>query len=268
MTDNDTERPHPRDASLLTRPAVKHRVVVSLLGVVLVACGQEGARESPTQSTSSESLLAPPEVRQATMVWSSGPGIDLFGTEGVLVRAAREADVVAAYAGIENTYPGFERALSGESRFKYEEGWAPRVPIAGTEYAEIVRIDESPAGFTATVCLDNNQMAVATDGAYVISDGPAYPFLVEFTKLDSDSEMGADGLDPETSRAESDSSGGDHEATWSELNIDVFIGWSVHFPSTTGVVAEACPGTPADRSTIRSETAPVAVAAYPGWPRQ
>ena len=76
----------------------------------------------------------PDQIRDATMVWSAEPGIDLFSDEGVVTRAAEESALIGLMAGLDYAYIGF--ASSSDSTvgpvlgdFEADTG---RGPFAGT----------------------------------------------------------------------------------------------------------------------------------------
>lgn len=154
----------------MTRPSVTahrftHRagrsatLFVLLSSLLLNSCTDSPSSPDPTAQDLAPATYEPPEkVRHATMIWSADSEVDLFGPQAILIRGAREADIVAAYGGPNNTYPGFMNALDPDLHVFYTQG-STAPSIVGTEYARIHSIDERPDGFTALVCVQNSGMA-------------------------------------------------------------------------------------------------------------
>lgn len=146
--------------------------IFSTLPLLLLACSTDSESEAldhamPTRTDDTEAAeyQPPSQVRNATIVWSSGPEIDLSSEYGRLVRAAEEAMIVAFYAGMDSTYPGFARSLPRNNTLDTIQDKSQT--LTGTLRAHILEIAETPSGFEENVCTQQSKFALRrSDGKY------------------------------------------------------------------------------------------------------
>ncbi|WP_157084279.1 hypothetical protein [Millisia brevis] len=247
-----------------------------LLGTLLASgCSAEIPVPTPTEAPDYQ---PPQNVRNATLVWSAQPEIDLLGPEATLTRATREAHLVALYAGPDNAYPGYMEALRPEDRYFYpnDSGLAP---LYGTEHSRIQELSTNPDGFSASICVQPDGLARYTENTYFSSTGPAFLVTYEFV----DRRVNEPHQDTDSSTSESigsttqpNDSGEADEPTWSAPQGNVFVGWQLTFGSLTEDVDGSCeawgrtifPNAPSEPGTVESNTPPPTLPAYPGWARQ
>ena len=100
-------------------------------------------------------------------IWSADPSIDLFDRGAELVRAAVEAATYTRFAGLRQTFPGFEDAIDTERqrrRGSYVDLISPRgrasLGLPRTDFNHITELSVSDSYLSAIVC------------NYVIFDSP------------------------------------------------------------------------------------------------
>ncbi|RJO76538.1 hypothetical protein D5S18_09580 [Nocardia panacis] len=96
-----------------------------------------------------------------TEVWSADTGIDLFSRGAELVRATSEAGYLTQFAGVDKSYPGYNRAVGAPVSWHDEDkseklAWSnpvdPVIPKPGTFYNHITDYAASDTQITASVC--------------------------------------------------------------------------------------------------------------------
>ncbi|MFC0454724.1 hypothetical protein ACFSUH_27655 [Rhodococcus jostii] len=156
-------------------------------------------------------------------VWSADQGIDLFGRGAELVRASYEAGDYTAFVGLENSYPGFGRAVGGEANHgdpaieyfmtSLEAEQSAQAP--GTSFAHITAYESTETSVSATVC---NYQLFPQNGTNISLNPLNMAFRVELERTDDD--PGRPGV-PDADAAEQDPRA--HRVpTW-----NVFEGWKV-----------------------------------------
>ncbi|WP_157084283.1 hypothetical protein [Millisia brevis] len=243
-----------------------------MLGSLISGC----TGDHSTRDTTPTAYEPPENVRNATMIWSAESGIDLVGPEAILVRAAREADVVARYAGPDSTYPGFMDALDPELHdfYGYESGVAA---IYGTQYARLQSLDVSPDGFTALICIQGDGMARLSEGTYVSSNGPAYALMYEFvdrTLTPPERAVAyAPSSIPDTSDEPTATDRPGDQPAWSAPRNNLFTGWTITLRPLSDETNELCdpwgrtlfPDAPPEPETVENSSPPPTLPASPGW---
>lgn len=219
----------------------------------------------------------PDRVRDATMVWSAEPGIDLFSAEGTVIRAAGESLVIGLMVGLDYTYVGFAASSNSEaggplfSLFRADTGQGPFV---GTVHSLIQQIIPTDAGFDVLSCALSVGLDVLVDGKYSpsrLTNGDGQELRSRFVRTG----------DPITSPAAPQSTSlpvGD-ALQWQAPVGNQFGGWEIDGfididPVTSGKgrcapwAQSLYPDAPRiiTRDAYARGTPPPVQPAYPGWP--
>ncbi|MCJ0906383.1 hypothetical protein [Rhodococcus sp. ARC_M6] len=248
--------------------------VGTLVAAVLMGCS--GEADSRSRSASSSVVVEPDSgpvgVRDATVVWSSGVGVDLFDGRGRMVRAAKESDRIGFMVGLSATYPGFADAVEKERARYYANPNLSHRPLVGTHFWHILEIVDTAAGFSATVCAQDSRSAVLKDdGRYVGDSGPASSYQVTFERAPVPPRIGNVLFEPRTQDPGVADPG--DQPQWQYLTEDVFAGWSVTLGGNQSSKwpcmdwgFTVVPDTPKDGTeTVFSDIRPLTLPAYPGW---
>ncbi|APA96500.1 hypothetical protein [Nocardia seriolae] len=130
-------------------------------GAALVACVLVGC------SDTSEPSVAPTTSRERhpdidySYVWSASPGVDLFGRPAELVRATLEASQYAYFVGIDESYPGFQKATqqavdsndpNADALLSLKAVTSPEKPAPHTTFAHITNLSGNDTEVSAFVC--------------------------------------------------------------------------------------------------------------------
>ncbi|MCP9622763.1 hypothetical protein FOH10_04645 [Nocardia otitidiscaviarum] len=236
--------------------------------LLITGCGGSDTSNTPTTSSSarpSGSVYEPPdEVRNATVVWSAEPGIDLFSTAATLARAARESDIIGSYAGLEHTYPGYAKALDRPYATHYDvESY--RGTIAGTMLHHIQRIQDTGDGYLVEYCALPNAYGQLDDGRYRRWYGRGSALAARFTRND-------DAPAPATTTPTATPNPAPDPMHWQAPTYNVFTGWTVSYvvndTSCDDWALSLYPDAPVENEISYSDTPPPVQPAYPGWPTQ
>ncbi|WP_306355989.1 MULTISPECIES: hypothetical protein [unclassified Nocardia] len=206
----------------------------------------------------------PDEVRNATVVWSAEPGIDLFSTAATLMRAADESDVIGRYAGLEHAYPGYAKALELADTPRYEiERY--RGTIAGTLLNHIQRIQDTEDGYLVEFCALSNAYGELRDGRYKMWYGRGTALAARFTR-NNDAPARA------TTTPTTTPSPAPDRLHWQAPTYNVFTGWTISYvesgASCDDWALSLYPDAPVENEISYSDTPPPVQPAYPGWPTQ
>lgn len=208
----------------------------------------------------------PQQVCDTTMVWTAEPGIDLYSSEATLIRAMAEADLIALYAGLDYSYPGYAAALADPARSKrYEESELHRT-VFGTLRSHIQQIQPTENGFHAEYCGLNHESAATSPGAPELSR--------------PNNRGGYKGVDFVRTGAASDTptpyAPAPDRLHWQAPTYNVFDGWTISFEyGEDSAAKQACdswalslfPDLPAGQGdSTPLDTPPAPQPAYPGWP--
>ncbi|WP_213574817.1 hypothetical protein [Rhodococcus sp. USK13] len=131
-------------------------IVCSAVATLIFAsgCGTEPHIEpAPTLGAQDREVLY-------SHVWSADPGVDLFSRGAELVRATYEAGEYTAFVGLENSYPGFGRAVRGEAHhgdpdieyFMTSLKVQTETQAPGTIFGHITAYQSTETSVAATVC--------------------------------------------------------------------------------------------------------------------
>ena len=216
----------------------------------------------------------PDRIRDATMVWSAAPGLDLFSTEGTLARAAYESVAIGWMVGLDYAYIGFAASSSSVpggplySLFRSDTGEGPYV---GTVHGHIQQIIPTDVGFEVVSCLLAVGLDVLVDGKYspsVLTNGGGQELRSHFIRLDGEPSA-------HPSVGPSDAEG----LHWQAPTGNRFSGWKIDDlididPITSGNgrcvpwARSLYPDAPAviPRDAYARDTPPPVQPAYPGWP--
>ncbi|MCZ4080278.1 hypothetical protein O1W68_20225 [Rhodococcus sp. H36-A4] len=262
------------------------RMVEAVLLTILTAlpaCGSPVEDRSLQEPSSTSRLSAdavyvvPNRIRDATMVWSTEPGIDLYSDEGTVTRAALESFAIGMMVGLDYTYLGFAASskIPGGGRlyggFDDDTG---RGPFVGTIHGHIQRIIPTDTGFDVISCLLSVGLDVLADGKYSpsrISNGEGAELRSRFFRTVAETSEA-----PAPSRTATPESGERH---WQAPTGNQFVDWGIDgftdrdpstsgsgrcvpwarslYPDTTPVIA---------RDAYANDNAPPVQPAYPGWP--
>ncbi|KAF0961335.1 hypothetical protein MLGJGCBP_05614 [Rhodococcus sp. T7] len=180
-------------------------------------CGTNSRNEPPAAPTL-QSLKV-----QYSNVWSADQGVDLLGRGAELVRASYEAGDYTAFVGLENSYPGFGRAVGGEAHhgdpdieyFMTALEAENDTQAPGTSFAHITAYETTENSVAATVC---NYYVFPQNGANISLNPLNMAFRVELERTADD--PGQPGV-PDTDPAVQDPRA--HRVpTW-----NVFEGWKI-----------------------------------------
>ncbi len=219
----------------------------------------------------------PEEVRNATVVWSAAPGVDLSTTEARLIRATSESEIIGKAVGFDATYPGFAEALNSRQNRRYESS-DYRGEISGTLYQHILEFDHSVvnSGFIAKTCTLDTAISRLVGGKWVPTGiGTA---LVTYMFTDTVGRM--DGYDLKSYPLEA----GADRFHWQAPSENVFGWWRAYLYDYKGLSKYYGVNTEIDpcvawARTIDPDVAldhpptdyardvrPPAQPVYPGWP--
>ncbi|OZF47250.1 hypothetical protein CH293_19985 [Rhodococcus sp. 14-2470-1b] len=158
-------------------PRLRSVSVASLLAMLAAvsACAPGVVEDTDPMPTSlvrwpaTDVYEAPDQLREATMVWSAEPGIDLFSAEGTLVRASEESFAIGLMLGLDYTYVGFAESSNSPrnagslSGFRDDTGQGPFV---GTIYGHIQQIIPTREGFDVLSCVLGVGLDRVVNGKY------------------------------------------------------------------------------------------------------
>ncbi|WP_259443800.1 hypothetical protein [Rhodococcus sp. DMU2021] len=247
---------------------------------LLASCTPDRAPAPVAPQTIITAEYEPPgQVRSSTFVWSAEPDVDLFDERGRLIRAAQESKIIAYYAGIDVTYPGFAEAL--DPHYAIGISTTLQTSLAGTIRAHILEINDIHEGFKATICSQESNLATRVrDEDYRIKVFSGREEFVEFgpTTEAHRHEKWMQRHEPPRPAPETQylSALPTSEHRWSAPTEDLFTGTglTVTFGSDLGETMHRCeewgrsiePDVP-DRGSelIISPTPPETLPAYPGW---
>ncbi|MFZ2526313.1 MAG: hypothetical protein WAX14_01475 [Rhodococcus sp. (in: high G+C Gram-positive bacteria)] len=260
------------------------RIGVRLLALTVLAtvtaCGSTGTT-APVTSTSTVATTpgdyrVPDNMRTSTVVWSADDGIDLLGEYGTLTRGAVEANRVALGSGLDQSYPGYARAIDRKTVDHYTQFGSDDAPAYGTVYYHISGIEPTENGFVAHTCYQNSNIAyVAGDGRYVrtvYSGAMGSKITFERAEPSTSTSTSSQTTPAATTTADPDATGQPH---WQAPTYDVFVGWNIIRGGWSGQDHTlacrqwgqqfATDAPDLGTAEIRSDTPPDTLPAYPGW---
>ncbi|MRH89494.1 hypothetical protein GFY24_18925 [Nocardia sp. SYP-A9097] len=250
------------------------------IAVTVTACGTTTSNVTATTPAHSDQYQPPTGLRDATMVWSAEPGIDLLDANRKLVRATVEAALVANMEGPSNTYPGFAKAIDHDTAETEQEIFTAQGPqtVFGTAQSRIMSIASTDSGFTAQICSGGWGFAIRQqDGSYLRMRPAPTVQEIEFRRVPPQSQI--QGSDWQSHRDAPPTSGTPPQqpAQWSAPITNVFTGWTIQVSGKwrfetdrpcDAWVHTLDPSAPAVGGRDASEhaaTPPTALPAYPGW---
>ncbi|MFD6858217.1 hypothetical protein ACFWCF_12895 [Rhodococcus sp. NPDC060090] len=216
----------------------------------------------------------PENRRTSTIIWSAEPGIDLFGNEATLARAAIEADAIALANPITTTYLGFARAIDQETKDQYEELPRDTTQHIGTGRFHIMRIEPTDTGFVAHTCRQMSGVAVKNTNGHYSRSVTTGDFNLKFVfeRTTTDTAPAAPRTTEPTSTPPVDSTG---QPQWQAPTYDVFTGWNINIDGSSGRDhTQACrqwghryapEAIGNEYFILTSDTPPDTLPAYPGW---
>lgn len=237
---------------------------------------------NPTTRTSSRwpatvVYEVPEHLRDATMVWSAEPGIDLFSTEGTLTRAALESVAISLMVGLDYAYTGFAASSNSPGGGQLYGGFdndTGRGPFVGTAHGRIQQILPTDTGFDVLSCVLSVGLDVREGGHYSpsrIADGDGTEMRSRFIRS-------TEPVVPPAPRRPTSTSIPD-EVHWQAPTGDQFVGWEIdgltdRDPTTSGNgrcvpwAKSLYPDTPAviPPDAYANDDPPPVQPAYPGWP--
>lgn len=260
------------------------RMVVAVLLTILIAvtaCGSpvedSSLQESSSRSPANAVYAVPDRIRDATMVWSTEPGIDLYSDEGTLTRAALESFAIGMMVGLDYTYLGFTASSKIPGGGRLYGGFdddTKQGPFVGTIHGHIQRIIPTDTGFDVISCLLSVGLDELVDGKYSpsrISNGEGAELRSQFFRTVAET---SEAVAPY--RTATTESGGRH---WQAPAGNEFVGWEIDgftdrdpttsgngrcapwarslYPDTAPVIA---------RDAYARDNPPPVQPAYPGWP--
>ncbi|ORI21117.1 hypothetical protein [Rhodococcus sp. 1168] len=257
-------------------------VLLAMLGVV-AACdsttehGGAPATTSASHRPATDVYEVPDQIRDATMVWSAEPGIDLLATEGTLIRAALESFAIGSLAGLDYTYLGFadsSNSVAGGPLYSLFRADTGQGPFAGTLHGHLQQIVPTEVGFDVISCVLSVGLDVKVDGKYSpsgLAGGEGGELRSRFIRT------GEAAKSPVVKQ--SSSSTGPDSRHWQAPTGNQFIGWEIDgftdrdpttsgngrcarwarslYPHTTPAIA---------RDAYARDNPPPVQPAYPGWP--
>lgn len=238
------------------------RIMLALCAIVALvsAC----VSDAPPTADPAQSVYRPPaEVRDATIVWSADPGIDLYSGQAALARAAYEAHFVGWTTHVYPTYPGYDDALIRRNGFR-PEPTAHRGKNFGTMQVRMQEIRGTDTEFVAELCLLNSGLMYQAGDLYRGRRGIEYSAWEVSVKAAVDNPAW-----PVTEPAPAPD-----RMHWQAPTYDVFTGWTVEFNFSRRDTRcdpwlfSIDPTLPEKYETFDSSTPPSVLPAYPGWPSE
>ncbi|WP_147287150.1 hypothetical protein [Nocardia otitidiscaviarum] len=252
---------------------------MSIVVTAFLAAACTGSETDAPIGPGTQAYTPPAEVLNATVIWSADPGIDLFDSFPTLTRAAEEALEVATKAGVENSYPGFDEAVTDDRiRDLYFRVTASRgTMIYGTLYRHILEIVPTDTGFISYVCESFKDYARERDGKYNSSRSRTGN-LQTITFISNDLDYRPPNTDPSKPTATTTAAPLSVPASppvWQAPEDNLFRGWTVNLNPTGDSHNERCapwiatidPDAPVERTTVTTDEPPETLPAYPGWSR-
>lgn len=258
-------------------------LLVMLVGVA--ACDSTTEHDGAPATTSAPHWPAtdvyevPDQIRDATMVWSAEPGIDLLATEGTLIRAALESFAIGSLAGLDYTYLGFSdssNSVAGGPLYSLFRADTGQGPFAGTLQGHLQQIVPTEVGFDVISCVLSVGLDVKVDGKYSpsgLAGGEGGELRSRFIRTGEPSKS------PVVTQPLS--SPGPDNRHWQAPTGHQFVGWEIDgftdrdpttsgrgrcvpwarslYPDTTPVIA---------RDAYARDSPPPVQPAYPGWPER
>lgn len=262
------------------------RTAIAVLLTILIAvtaCGSP-VEDSSLQHTSSTShspgsdlYEVPDQLRDATMVWSAEPEVDLSSAEGTLIRAAQESIAIGATVGLDYTYRGFAASGSykgGDSIYSIFKSATGEGPFAGTVHSRIQKILPSDSGFEALTCVLSIGLDVLENGKYspsLLTDIAGEELRIRFIRT-GDKTTTAAASTPSSIQVP-------ENLHWQAPTDDRFAGWEIDgFADVEPGTAESGRCVPwarslypdaepiVSREAYARDDPPPIQPAYPGWP--
>lgn len=258
-------------------------VLLAVLATAITACDSDTDGGTAPSSTSTprspvtDVYEVPDQLRDATMVWSADPEVDLFSTEGTLTRATQESIVIGMTTGLDYTYIGFAGSgnyKGGDSMYSIFQSETGEGPFAGTVRGHIQQIVPNDVGFDAVTCVLSVGLDVLENDKYspsLVTDVEGGELRIRFIRT-------GDQATTPTSPAPS-SGPGPENLHWQAPAGNEFIGWEIDgFADTDPVTAgngrclswarslypDASPIV--SREAYANDNPPPVQPAYPGWP--
>ena len=158
--------PHSRVAAVLV---LMMGTVPACASVVEHGDASRATSTSTSVSSGSDIYEAPDQLRDATVVWSAEPEVDLFSVEGTLIRAAQESIIIGITVGLDYTYPGFAVSgnyFGGDSIYSPFRSATGDGPFAGSVHSRIQQVIPISNGFEALTCVLSTGLDVLENGRY------------------------------------------------------------------------------------------------------
>ncbi|NNH72330.1 hypothetical protein HLB23_21125 [Nocardia uniformis] len=246
--------------------------------ILLLTAACTTSPSAPPADTGTPAYRPPEEVRNATVIWSAEPGVDLFDSNSTLVRAAAEALEVAILAGPEDSYPGFNDAVTDPTtRDLYFRRSTRDTTAYGTLYKHILDVTPTSTGFTARTCELFKAFAYQRDGIYNTSrtgrlgNSKTITFISN-TPLQSEAPSGTT---PATTPVATPTPRTSGPAEWQAPEDNLFQSWTIDLAAPDDYRSERCapwvatldPDAPAEGETVTTDNPPQTLPAYPGWPK-
>jgi hypothetical protein len=267
--------PHSRVAAVLVLMVV---TVPACESVVEHDDASRATSTSTSPSSGSDIYEVPDQLRDATVVWSAEPEVDLFSVEGTLIRAAQESIIIGIAVGLDYTYPGFAVSgnyLGGDSIYSPFRSATGDGPFAGSVHSRIQQVIPISNGFEALTCVLSIGLDVLENGRYspsLLADVAGGELRIRFIRNDDQTTTAA-APPPRPSIP------GPEKFTWQAPTDNRFVGWQIDgFADVEPATAESgrCdawarslyPDTEpiASREAYARDNPPPVEPAYPGWP--
>ncbi|ORI21115.1 hypothetical protein [Rhodococcus sp. 1168] len=263
------------------------RTVIAVLLTILTAgaaCGSP-VEDSSIQQTSSTSRSSsgsdvyevPDQLRDATMVWSAEPEVDLFSAEGTLTRAAQESIAIGATVGLDYTYRGFAASgnyKGGDSIYSIFQSATGDGPFAGTIHSRIQKVNPSDNGFEALTCVLSIGLDVLENGKYspsLLTNIAGEELRIRFIRTGDKTTTARESMPSSIQESEN--------LHWQAPTDNRFAGWEIDgFADVEPGTAESGRCVPwarslypdvepiVSREAYARDNPPPVQPAYPGWP--
>lgn len=256
----------------------------AVLLLTLAACGDSTdpvPNSTPSSKPVADTYVVPDRIRDATVVWSAEPGIDMFSAESTLIRANMESSILARLLGQGYPYLGFNASIQAGTTYVDfgPTGNFRRVlngRLVGTAQARIQEVRPTDNGFESVVCVASLGLDEFRDGKYypsglALSRGSAV--RAQYNRIPNT------GNSPTTSVVPSESGTPPQDQNllhWQAPRGNLFTGWKIvtYAETDPDLNEQRCapwalsvyPDAPADMPTYANDTPPPVQPAYPGWP--
>ncbi|MCM6775101.1 hypothetical protein NDR87_24690 [Nocardia sp. CDC159] len=266
---------------------------VAAVGILAAGCGNDrgGTSVAPEKPYP---YHPPAEIIDATNVWSSEPGVDLLGEQGLLARAAVESEFIKnATLRVQETYWGFGEALAKDDGRNVGHALSKNLEqasLVGTLNWRLMSLIPKDNGFEAFACMQLRGAAAKFPVIYAPNEVHYVTWTVgsiQSTRVTFSPKKRGQKPQPVARQTAPASPEEPNARHWQGPSVNLFKGWQLNITNSDPADANRCeawgytlfpPPSQADKElaeqnrplgagfhsvrVARPETLP----SYPGWP--